>query len=191
MAAPAQPVAVSAEPFVADGRFFVRTLTPNDVAKILSHQVGTFEPDLGVTARDELLGFWGWPDRFVTVTRELPREEWAARAKVFSSAASTGTDIEFMQWFRAARPASAADPRAHAAEHRFRVGPKRTFQSALPTGFGVTSLVVIERLPDDAAYDFRIGVIAQGEPVYADYSRYLTHVRPRHRYGYGPDDPEE
>jgi hypothetical protein len=190
VAAPAQPMAVPAEPFVADGRFFVRTLTPNDVAKILGHQVGTFEPDLGVTARDELPGFWGWPNRFVTVTRKLPREEWAARARVFSSAARTGT-IEFMLWFRAARPPSAADPRAHAAEFRFRIGPKGTFQSALPLGFGVTSLVVIERLPDDTAYDFRIGVIAEGEPEHADYSRYLTHVRPQHSYGYGPDDPDE
>ena len=184
-------MAVPAEPFVADGRFFVRTLTPNDVAKILINQVGTFEPDLSVTARDELPGFWGWPNRFVTVTRKLSREEWAARARVFSSAASKGTDIEFMLWFRAARPPSAADQRAHAAEFRFRIGPKKTFQSALPPGFGITSLVVIERLPDDAAYDFRIGVIAQGEPEYADYSRYLTRVRPEHRYGYGPDDPEE
>lgn len=45
-------------------------------------------------------------------------------------------------------------------------------------------------MPDDAAYDFRIGIIAQGEPEYADYSRYLTNVRRGHRFGYGPDDPE-
>lgn len=186
-----QLLTVSAEPFVADGRFFVRTLTPNDVAKILGHQVGTFEPDLGVTARDELPGFWGWPGQFVTVTRELLRDEWAARARVFSSAVPAGANVEFMQWFRAARSPTAADPRAHAAEHRFRIGPKGTLQSALPVGFGVTSLVVIERLPDNSAYDFRVRIIAQGEPEYSDYSRYLTHPRPRHRYGYGPDDPEE
>jgi hypothetical protein len=188
---PAHPLAAPGGSFVADGRFFVRTLTPNDVAKILGDQVGTFEPDLGVTARDELPGFWGWPNRFVTVTRELPREEWAARARAFSSAAPAGIGVEFMQWFRAARPRTAADPRAHAAEHRFRIGPRGTFQSALPSGFGVTSIVVIERLPDGAAHDFRIGVIAHGEPEHADYSRYLTHVRPRHRYGYGPDDDPE
>lgn len=103
-------------PFVADGRFFVRTLTPNDVAKILGHQVGTFEPDLGVTARDELPGFWGWPNRFVAVTRQQTRDEWPARAKAFSSTAPVGVNVEFMQWFRAARPPTAADPRAHAAE---------------------------------------------------------------------------
>ncbi len=183
--------AVPAQPFVADGRFFVRTLTTNDVAKILGNQVGTFEPDLGITARDELPGFWGWPNRFVTVTRTLTREEWAARARVFSSSAPRGVNIEFMLWFRDARPPSATDPRSHAAEFRFRVAPKATFLSALPVGFGVTSLVVIERLPDVAAYDFRIGIISPGEPEYADYSRYLTHVRPQHRYGYGPDDPEE
>ena len=132
----------------------------------------------------------GWANRFVTVTRELPREEWAARAKVFSSAAPAGTDIEFMQWFRAARPASTVDPRAHAAEHRFRIGPKGTFQSALPLGFGVTSLVVIERLPDDAAYDFRIRVIAQATGVRGLLALpYPRSSSPSLRYG--PDDPEE
>ncbi len=179
-----------AAPFVADGRFFVRTLTPNDIAKILGAQVGTFEPDLGVTARDELPGFWGWPNRFVAVTRQQTREEWPARAKAFSSAVPAGIDVEFMQWFRAARPPTAADPRPHAAEHRFRIGPKAAFRAALPPTFGVTSLVVIERMLDDAGYDFLIRVIAQGEPEYADYSRYLTNVRPGHRFGYGPDDPE-
>ena len=94
--------------------------------------------------------------RFVTVTRELLRDEWAARARVFSSAVPAGANVEFMQWFRAARSPTAADPRAHAAEHRFRIGPKGTLQSALPVGFGVTSLVVIERLPDNSAYDFRV-----------------------------------
>ncbi len=179
-------------PFVPDGRFFVRTLTPNDVSKILGHQVGTFEPDLGVTARDELPGFWGWPDRFGIVTRELlPREEWAARARAFSSAVPAGVDVEFMQWFRAARPSNASDPKRHAAEHRFRIGPKARFRSALSLGFSVTSLIVIERMPDGTSFDFRVTTIAEGEPEYADYRRYLTHVRPRHSYGYGPDYPEE
>jgi hypothetical protein len=182
---------VAAVPFVADGRFFARTLTPNDVAKILGNQVGTFEPDLGVTARDELPDFWGWPNRFVTVTRQQRRDEWAARGRAFSSAAPRGVDIEFMQWFRAGRPATTTDPRPHAAEHRFRIGPKGRFHAALPENFGVTSLIVVERMPGEAAYDFRVTVIAQNEPEYADYARYLTHVRPGHRYGYGPDDPEE
>lgn len=177
--------------FEADGRFFVRTFTPNDVAKILGNQTGTFEPDLGVTARNELPGFWGWPSRFVTVTRGRTREEWAARAKAFSSAAPAGVDVEFVQWFRAARPPTAADSKSHAAEHRFRIGPRSIFQAALPIGFGVTSLVIIERMPDHVAYDFRIGVIAVGEPEYSDYLRYLTNIRPGHRFGYGPNDPEE
>ena len=177
--------------FVADGVFFVRTLTGNDVAKALGNQVGTFEPDLGIMARDEMPEFWGWPNEFATVVHTKSREEWAARAIAFSTARPAGVEIELMLWFREARPRSDENLKAHAAEFRFRPGTKAAFQSLLPIGFSVTSLVVIERLPEDEAYDFRLRIIAQGESGYDDYHGYLTRTRPGHQFGYGPDDPEE
>ncbi|NMN56851.1 hypothetical protein FHT36_000729 [Xanthobacter sp. SG618] len=187
----AAPRTVPAPTFAADGTFFVRTLTSNDVAKAIGAQVGTFEPDLGTMARDQLPEFWGWPSEFRTVVHTKPRDEWAARAVVFSTAKPAGVEIELMIWFREARPKTEDDPRQHAAEFRFRPGPKATFQSALPAHFSVTSLVVIERLAKEEAYDFRLRIITQGEPEYDDYHRYLTTTRPGHRFGYGPDDPEE
>ena len=178
-------------PFLADGRFFVRTLTANDVAKILDKQVGTFEPDLGVTARNVLPGFWGWPEKFISVTRTKTRLEWAASARAFSSRKPQGVAIEFMQWFRASRGSPKSTERQHAAEHRFRIGPKSNFESALPKGFGVTSILVIERTQQREDYDFRISVYAKDEPEYKDFVRYLTVTRPGHQYGYGPDDVEQ
>ncbi|SCW97008.1 PLD-like domain-containing protein [Ancylobacter rudongensis] len=189
----ASPTVLTAAPapaFVADGTFFVRTLTANDVAKALGAQVGTFEPDLGIMARDQLPEFWGWPDKFKTVIHTKPREEWAARAIVFSTTRPAGVEIELMIWFREARLKTDDDPRPHAAEFRLRPGPKATFQSVLPAGFGVTSLVIIERLGNSEAYDFRLRIITQGEPEYDDYQSYLTTTRPGHRFGYGPDDTE-
>ena len=187
---PAPLVAKPAVAFVADGTFFVRTLTGNDIAKAIGAQVGTFEPDLGIMARDELSGFWGWPIKFETVMHTKPRQEWAASAIVFSSKRPAGVEMELMLWFREARSKTAADPKSHAAEFRFRPGPKATFKIALPAGFSVTSLVVIERLADYDAYDFRLRIIAQGEPEYEGYYKHLTRTRPGHRFGYGPSDPE-
>lgn len=185
-----EPV-VAPEPFIADGRFFVRTLTANDVAKIRGDQTGTFEPDLGMTARNSLPGFWGWPARYVFVTRkQKTRLEWAARGRAFSSVMPGGIDVEVMQWVRAARAAAPGQQRSHAAEHRLRIGPQPVFAQVLPPGFGVTSLVIIERLPEDEPHEYRVMLLAAGEPGYEDYSHYLVTTRPEHRFGYGPDEPE-
>lgn len=188
---PAAPAVSSASTFAPDGTFFVRTLTANDVAKAIGEQVGTFEPDLGIMARDRLPGFWGWPDKFATVVHTKPRQEWAARAIGLSTAQPGGIEIELTIWFRGARPKTVDDLRSHAAEFRLRPGPKAAFQTVLPAGFSVTSLIVIERLAEGEAHDFRLRIIVQGEPEYNDFREYLTTTRPGHQFGYGPDDPEE
>jgi len=184
------PIEAHTIPFVADGRFFVRTLTGNDVNKILDAQTGTFEPDLTVSARNELPEFWGWPDRFVQVTRRESRHEWATAAVIHSTKTGpTGIDVEFMQWFRPYRPANQAlKQKSHAAEHRFRIGPISKVREAVPDGFDEDGLVVIERLPEGAARDFRVMLIASIDPEYPDFSSYLNRKKPRHSYGYGPDE---
>jgi HKD family nuclease len=174
-------------PPVAAGRFYVRTLTVNDVRKLVGLQVGTFEPDIGETARDAEPDFWGWPTRFVAVTRRDTRQEWAATAEVRSAATgSKRVDAEFMQWYRPARPADLSTGRiAHAAEHRIRIGPISRLREAVPVGFDTHGLMVIERLPNDAAHDFLVMLLRPSDPEFADYEGYLSHQRPNHRFGYG------
>lgn len=171
----ADPVGVAPLP----GRFYVRTLTPNDVAKLQGTQTGTFEPDLGETARDQFPAFWGWPDEYQTVVRRLPRDEWAATGRLASSAAPAGMDVEVMLWYRPERS-------GHAAEHRIRVGPIGEVRNAVPPGFDDRGLLVVSRAPYGAGYDFDLRLIAVGEPDHAAYAAYLTVDRPAHSFGYGP-----
>lgn len=160
-------------------RFFVRTLTGNDVRKLHGLQTGTFEPDLGETARDRFPAFWGWPDQYEVVTRDLPRHEWAARGRLFSKIRQGGVDIEVMLWYREERP-------GHAAEHRLRPGPIGAVRDATPDDFTSDSLIVIERAPEETDYDFYVRLITGDELEFDDYAGYLTETRPAHRFGYGP-----
>lgn len=182
--APDEPVEVpeDADPVGVDplpGRFYVRTLTANDVDKLHGNQVGTFEPDLGEMARDQFPSFWGWPDRYATVVRQLPRDEWAASGRLTSSSAPGGVDVEVMLWYREERP-------GHAAEHRIRLGPIRAVRAAVPAGFDVNGVLVVTRAPDGAGRDFDLRLLAVGEPDHAAYAAHLTVDRPAHRFGYGP-----
>lgn len=161
-------------------RFYVRTLTENDVRKLVHGATGTFEPDIGETARDRYPAFWGWPEEYVNVTRTLSREEWAARGRLFSSLRPDGVDVEVMLWFRPVRP-------GHAAEHRLRIGPIGTVRAATPRAFDTDSLLVLERAPATSSYDFTLRLITPSDPGYDDFAAYLTHQNPQHRYGYGPD----
>lgn len=169
---------------VADGRFFVRTLTPNDVNK-LHGAAGTFEPDLAVTVRDADPHFWGWQDRFASMDRgDGARLEWAASARLITTRTGPiGIRVDFVQWFRPARP-------AHAAEHRLRIGPISQLRHAVPNGFDANGLVVIERC-DGHPEDFIVRFVASNEPAHADYARYITEARPRHRFGYATAVGEE
>lgn len=166
------------EPPLPD-RFYVRTLTENDVRKLVGGGTGTFEPDIGETARDRYPTFWGWPDDYSLITRTLPREEWAARGRLFSAGAPAGVDVEVMLWYRHERP-------GHAAEHRLRLGPIGVVRAATPAAFDEDSLLVLERAANSSGYDFIVRLLTTGDPGFADYAAYLTEVRPRHRYGYGP-----
>lgn len=183
---PGPPVAPLPVPFVADGQFFVRTLTPNDVAKIRNGRAGGLEPDLGVATRDILPEFWGWPNRFIPVQRRLVRPEWTARARVFSSREPQGINMSLVQWLRAARPPVPPNINGHLAEHRLRIGPRPDFIDVIPPGFDINSLIVFERMPENEAYDFRIRILLPNEPRYAYYSPYLITHRAGHRFGYGP-----
>ena len=186
------PAASVVDDLVADGRFFVRTLTENDISK-LHGAVGTFEPDLSVTARDAQSAFWGWPDEFELVERKegKPRQEWPAHARVVTSATGpVGRRIEFMQWFRPGRPAvkaasGAVVSHAHAAEHRFRMGPISEVREVVPADFDANGIVAIARCNPDEGDDFVVRFIATGDADYTDYARYLTNKRPKHSYGYG------
>lgn len=161
-------------------RFFARTLTANDVAKLHGQQVGTFEPDLGQTARDQYPAFWGWPQRYTRVVRRLPRDEWPAQGRLISRTTDpAGVAIQVMLWYREARP-------GHPAEHRFRLGPISTVREAVPGDFDETSIVVFERGRDGASDDFTITLLTNLDPGYSDYASYLTEARPEHRFGYGP-----
>lgn len=84
-----------------------------------------------------------------------------------------------MLWYRPERP-------GHAAEHRLRPGPISRVRQAVPTNFNTTSLLVVERAPQAAAYDFVIRLITAGQPGYEDFNPYLVEQRPQHRFGYGP-----
>ena len=162
-------------------QFYVRTLTANDVNKLHGRTPGTAEWDIGVTARkcaNRL--FWGWPGRYANVVRTLPRLEWRMTGSLRSSlTGDAGVDVEISIWFREERP-------GHAAEHRLRIGPRATLTNATPSNFDTTSLVVLERLPLGRTNAFFVQLLTTQDPGYADYYRYLTQERPRHRYGYGP-----
>ncbi|NOZ56401.1 MAG: hypothetical protein GXO73_06390 [Calditrichaeota bacterium] len=160
-------------------RFFVRTLTRNDVRKLRGEQTGTFEPDLGETARNRFPGFWGWPDAYEVVTRQSPRYEWGASGRLFSSIQPDGIDVDVVLWYREERP-------GHAAEHRLRLGPISVVRAATPSGFTQDSLLIVERAPENSAYDFYIRLTTDDDPEFVDYANYLTEIRPAHRYGYGP-----
>jgi hypothetical protein len=175
---PPEDVDPPGEPPLAD-RFYVRTLTENDVRKLVGGGTGTFEPDIGETARDRYPSFWGWPDNYILITRTLAREEWPARGRLFSAAAVGGEDVEVMLWYRPERP-------GHAAEHRLRLGPIGVVRAATPPAFDENSLLILERGASASGYDFIIRLLTPYDPGYSDYAAYLTEIRPRHRYGYGP-----
>jgi hypothetical protein len=161
-------------------RFFVRTLTPNDVLKLQGERPGTFEPDLGEMARDRFPGFWGWQLEYEEVERRLIRLEWRPTGRLFSSVAPPdGIPIVLTLWFRESRP-------GHAAEHRLGIGPIGDVRQATPLDFDTTSLLVVERAPEEAEYAYVVRLITQREPAYEDYASYLIVARPRHRFGYGP-----
>ena len=161
-------------------RFFVRTLTANDVMKLNGLRPGTFEPDLGETARDQYPAFWGWRDMYAQVTRRLSRLERQVQSRLFSSATPiAGRAINVMLWFREARV-------GHAAEHRFRPGPIDVVRQSVPPSFDTTSLLVVEQAPSDAGYGYVVRFITAADPGYSDFSTYLTEQRPEHRFGYGP-----
>ncbi len=160
-------------------RFFVRTLTDNDVAK-LRGRPGTFEPDLGEMARNRFPAFWGWPERYVQVTRELARREWQIEARVISSRTpSEGVSITIVLWYREVRP-------GHPAEHRFSPRPIGQFREAVPPSFDTTSLLVVEQAPSGVDYQYIVRLITTNDPDYNDFATYLTEERPQHRFGYGP-----
>lgn len=167
------------EPPFAD-RFFVRTLTPNDVAKLQGRTPGTFEPDLGQTARDRYPAFWGWPDNYDEIVRQLPRLEWDAGGRLFTSLTPRdGVAVQVMLWYREARP-------AHAAEHRIGLRPIGLIRESVPADFDGRSLMVVERATEDLDYDFVVRLITTTDAGYGDFVAYLTEERPQHRYGYGP-----
>lgn len=160
-------------------RFFVRTLTANDVEKLHGRQVGTFEPDLGQTARDRFPAFWGWPGEYQEVVHQLPRLEWKPSAVLYSSETTSGIDIIVTLWFREARP-------GHAAEHRIGLAPISEVRQVVPPTFDTSSLVVVERAPTDSPHTFSIRLLTEDDQEYGDFASYLTVTRPQHRYGYGP-----
>ena len=161
-------------------RFFVRTLTANDVMKLNCLRPGTFEPDLGETARDRYPAFWGWPDMYAQVTRRLTRLERQVQARLFSSTTPVaGRAINVMLWFREARV-------GHAAEHRFRPGPIDVVRQSVPPLFDTSSLLVVEQAPLDVGYGYVVRFITSADPGYTDFVTYLTEQRPEHRFGYGP-----
>lgn len=159
-------------------RFFVRTLTRNDVKKLHGAR-GTFEPDLGETARDTDSSFWGWPDKYRLVTRTKARLEWKAKARLSSSVRPGGSPITVTLWAR--------EPREdHLPEHRFGLGPIGRVRGLVPADFDTSSLVVLERSPDGSGLDYLVRFITHAEPDYRLFEPYLTEEAPEHRYGYGP-----
>lgn len=159
------------------GRFFVRTLTANDVSKLMGAP-GTFEPDLGETARDRFPSFWGWRNKYVLVRRTKERLEWEARGRLISRITpADGVDIDVLLWFREGRP-------GHAPEHRLRPGPIGIVRAATPPEFDTRSLLVVERAR--VGVDFVLRLVTPRESDHGSYASYLTELRPEHRFGYGP-----
>lgn len=161
-------------------RFYVRTLTENDVNKLMGLTPGTAEWDIGQTARDQSPLFWGWPTKYERVERQRVRLEWNCSGVLFSSSTSgLGVFVEIVLWFREQRE-------GHAAEHRVRIGPRSRLLNAVPQGFNTNSLVVLERSPNSIIHDFKVHLLTSNDSNYELYSQFLQHNRPRHRYGYGP-----
>ena len=161
-------------------RFYVRTLTANDVNKLQGVTPGTPEWDIGETARNAMPDFWGWPDKYSTVVRQRERLEWTSRGLLRSSSTQgSGVEVEIVIWHREQRP-------GHAAEHRLNIRPRATLLEVTPKEFNTDSLVVIERSPADRDYTFLVHLLTRNDVEYNDYSGYLRHTRPKHRYGYGP-----
>ena len=161
-------------------QFYVRTLTANDVNKLQGLTPGTAEWDIGKTARDAMPTFWGWPDAYKHARHGRNRLEWKSKGILRSSSTSgSGVEVDIVIWHREQRP-------QHAAEHRLRIGPGPTLLNATPPGFNTNSLVVLERFPADREQTFLVHLLTTDDAEYDDYFRYLRHVRPNHRYGYGP-----
>lgn len=178
------------EPSIEDGdpegitplpdRFFVTTLTAPHIARLHGVADGTFEPDLGETARDRYSSFWGWPDNYQSVTRRQTRLEWEATARLISSVTPPdGVPVTAMLWYRESRP-------GHAAEHRLGLQPIPNVRAAVPNNFDNRSLLVVQRAPERAPEDFIIRFVTPTDLDYADFASYLSESRMHTRFGYGP-----
>lgn len=171
---PAEPAAVP-PPEPAARSVFVRTLTPNDVAKLHGEQTGTFEPDLGLAARDEDPEFWRWPDAFTRVVRTLPRFERSESVTLRSRVTGPGgITVELVVWFREERP-------GHPAEFRLSPRPISAVRDAVPDDFDETSLLVVDAAGDELA----LSLLTAQDPQYGEYQDLLSVIKPAHRYGYG------
>lgn len=160
---------------VTETLFYVRTLTPNDVLKARDERTGTWEPDLGLEARDEHPQFWGWPDEYEVVHAE--RTEWRTNARYHSRRLPEGIIRELCLWFRPERP-------GHPAEHRFR--PDASVKTlVVPPEFDTNAIMVVRRLPESSDATFRVDFVLPNDPEFGDYVQYLTTRKPRHRRGYG------
>ncbi len=73
-----------------DTLFYVRTLTQNDVLKAHRQRPGTWETDLGLTARNEHPEFWGWPDKYEPIPNS-DRRQWNTQASFHSRIVPQGT----------------------------------------------------------------------------------------------------
>jgi hypothetical protein len=177
---PTEPPVEEEEPEPATGvapahRVFVRTLTPNDVAKLHGEQTGTFEPDLGLAARDDDQSFWGWPDAYQLVVRQLPRHERSELVRLVSRITGPkGTPVDLVIWFREGRP-------GHPAEFRVSPRPISGVRAAVPDDFDDASVLVIEKTADS----FVLRLLTARDPEYDAYVAIASVVRPAHRYGYG------
>ena len=161
-------------------QFYVRTLTQTDVNRLRGNATGTAEWNIGVNARTARPGFWGWPDLYENAEGGPQRLEWRVAGSLRSAVTGeAGEGVDIVLWFREARP-------RHAPEHRLRVGPRQTLLRATPDNFDTTSLVVVERLPNDRNRRFLIRLLTAGDPGYEDFFPYLAVNRPGHRFGYGP-----
>ena len=171
-------------PAVGTRRFYVRTLTGNDVRKLLGLQSGTFEPDLGITPRDLAPDFWHWPQDYVTIHRTAgkpPRDEYTATARLITPLTVGGEIVNLRLWFRPYRP-------GHAAEHRIGVVQGQgavNIRDYVPPNFDTTGIFVIEEAPLSGQEDYVVRLLRPGDADYAKYSAALTHQNPGHRYGYG------
>lgn len=166
-------------PPLAD-RFFVRTLTANDIEKLHGRRPGTFEPDLGETARNRFPAFWGWPAMYEEVVRQLPRREWKVKARLVSSLTEPdGVEMMVTLWYREARP-------GHPAEHRLGLGPIGVVRMAIHPAFDANGVIVVQRAATTADHQFVVRLLTAQDPGYQDFRTYLMEDRPQHRFGYGP-----